>query len=241
MERQLYDAFAAVEHEHWWFVGYRRIIAKVLRSLNLPQLATILDVGCGNGGNLSMLSEFGEIYATEHDGEAAERAREKQIAKIVYRESLPGQCSMADQSCDLVVMLDVLEHIEDDLAALKILRTKLKDDGKLLVAVPAFMFLWSPHDVANHHYRRYTRAQLVELLQQAGFEVQYSSYFNLCLFPVALLARTVKRWTAGDGHDLSMPPKAVNRLLAWLFGSESAFLPRLSFPFGISLMATATK
>jgi SAM-dependent methyltransferase len=241
MERALYDRFAEVEHKHWWFVAYRRIIAGVIASLGLPRDAKILDAGCGNGGNLAMLSQFGEVYASEMDGEAAKRSVDKRIAKAVKHEALPEQCSFDNNFFDLIVMLDVLEHIKDDGKALGVLRDKLKTGGKLLVAVPAYMFLWSGHDVANHHWRRYTRAGLRRVIASAGFVNGYASYFNVCLFPAAALGRFIKRIKGDGSHDLAMPAPWLNRALTSLFGNEALFIPKISFPFGVSLMAIATK
>ena len=241
MERALYDRFAEVEDRHWWFVAHRRIMAKVIRLLGLPVKARILDAGCGNGGQLQMLSAFGEVYASEMDQEARERAIEKNIAQVVHHEALPERCSFKDEFFDLIALFDVLEHIEDDRKALEVLRAKLKPGGKLLVSVPAFMFLWSPHDVANHHYRRYTRSQLLAIIKNAGYRALYSSYFNIFLFPIAVLMRYFKRLKGDAGHDLAMPSAGVNRLLTAVFGSEALLVPRLSLPFGVSLLAVATK
>jgi SAM-dependent methyltransferase len=221
MERALYDRFAEVEHKHWWFVAYRRIIAGVIASLGLPRDAKILDAGCGNGGNLAMLSQFGEVYASEMDGEAAKRSVDKRIAKAVKHEALPEQCSFDNNFFDLI--------------------DKLKTGGKLLVAVPAYMFLWSGHDVANHHWRRYTRAGLRRVIASAGFVNGYASYFNVCLFPAAALGRFIKRIKGDGSHDLAMPAPWLNRALTSLFGNEALFIPKISFPFGVSLMAIATK
>jgi 2-polyprenyl-3-methyl-5-hydroxy-6-metoxy-1,4-benzoquinol methylase len=222
-------------------VAYRRIMATVIASFRLPPGSRILDVGCGTGGHLEMLSRFGEVYATEMDQQASDHARAKHIAKAIHTESLPGQCSFDDDFFDLIVLFDVLEHIRDDEAALKRLYAKLKPGGHLLVCVPAFMFLWSAHDDANHHWRRYRKQELTGTLRRAGFRVTAGSYLNITLFPVAVLARFLKRLKGDHSHDLSLPSQWVNRLLTAVFGWERFLVPRVSLPFGVSLMATAIR
>lgn len=241
MERVLYHIFNQVEASHWWFVAYRRIIDSVIGRLRLPAQARILDAGCGNGANFPMLSRHGEVYASEKDAQALLSAcsRKKSVV-VVTQEALP-QCSFRDGFFDLIVLLEVLEHVEDDRAALRNLNVKLKENGRMLVTVPAFPWLWSRHDVLNHHFRRYTRQSLKDVLQESHYHVQSIRYFNFWLFPVALAVRMWNKVRLTHSIELKVPPAWLNRLLTAVFASERWVINTLSFPFGISLIAIATR
>jgi SAM-dependent methyltransferase len=143
---------------------------------------------------------------------------------------------------DLVTMLDVVEHVEDDMGLLRAALPLLGPRGRLLIAVPAFPSLWSAHDEMLHHKRRYTRTLLRRVVTEAGFVIDHISFFNTFLFPAALVRRTVSR-LAGQRqtNDLEIPPEAVNAFLRGLFSAEGTVLRRGSFPFGLSLLCLATK
>jgi SAM-dependent methyltransferase len=243
MDPALYGQMRELEDRHWWFVGRRSIAASWLQAA-LPEPARILDLGCGTGGNLAMLSQHGEVVGAELDEQAAQLARARDIAPVV-RGELPDALPLAAESFDCVTMFDVLEHIADDAATLRTVHELLAPNGQLLLTVPAFPFLWGAHDVAHHHQRRYRAAPLRALLQQAGFEVQRLSYCNSWLFPPAALVRLLRRWLGSEasaaGVELALPPAALNRLLAAVFASERFVLAHGRFPFGVSLIALARK
>jgi SAM-dependent methyltransferase len=234
-----------LEQEHWWFVSRRSIIESILR-LHMESLgpqSKILDAGCGTGGNLELLSRLGcEVTGLEMEQGAAEIARSKS-GKAVYVGSLPEQVPFADDSFDLIVLLDVLEHIEDDLGALQALTAKLKPGGKLLITVPAFAFLWSPHDESHHHKRRYRLKELTGKMQRCQLHPMYASYFNTWLFPVIAIVRILhKRFGIFQKtDDLSMPSPILNKLLAGIMSSERHILKRAKLPFGVSIVAIGQK
>jgi SAM-dependent methyltransferase len=242
MDPVLYQQMRELEDRHWWFVGRRRIVSSVLQSLQLPAESSILDLGCGTGGNLHMLSQFGALTAVELDANAASLARARGVAPVL-RGKLPDALPFAPQSFDLVTMLDVLEHIADDAATLQTVHRLLVPGGHLLLSVPAFAFLWGPHDEMHHHQRRYRRAPLRHLLEANGFRVRLLSYCNSWLFPPAALVRLLHRVLplGGSNVELAMPPAPLNAVLANLFASERFVLPHLSLPFGISLLALVQK
>lgn len=241
MQPEEYRRMADLEERHWWFVARRRIISELLSTLALPQNARLLEAGCGTGGNLRMLSRFGEVWAMEMDAFAREKARERGIARSIEEAVLPERPAFKGESFDAIVLFDVLEHLKEDVKSLAVLREQLAENGKLVITVPAFPFLWSDHDVACHHQRRYTKAVLCQAVREAGYRVTYVSYFNCWLFPLIAFVRFFQRAMGKSGSDLQMPSETVNRVLTKLFASERHFIGRGSFPVGVSLALTAEK
>ncbi len=244
MDKDFYLQYASVEDQHWWFVGRRLILDQVIRKLNLSHNSKILEAGCGTGGNLRMLARHGKLSAMELDEIACNLANQRQIVQVQLG-SLPDNIPFTDQY-DLILMLDILEHLDDDLAALLALHSRLKPGGWLLVTVPAYQFLWSGHDDINHHKRRYVLKGLKQVVSQAGYAVHYSSYFNTFLFPIVAGVRSLKKLlridtSSGDSNDLLLPPKPINRFLSLLFASERYLMDRFSLPFGVSVLVLAQK
>ncbi|HEX2762904.1 MAG TPA: class I SAM-dependent methyltransferase [Allosphingosinicella sp.] len=239
MERQVYDNMAEVDGRHWWFVARRRIIeAMIAERIHPAPDARVLEVGCGTGSNLALLKTFGSVEAIEPDAEArAFAARRSGVA--IRGGTLPGGAEIDDGAYDLVTLFDVLEHIPDDRGALAELSRKLKPSGRLLVTVPAMPWLWSGHDVAHHHQRRYTAALLRRVLAESGFRTLHLTYFNSLLFPLVAAARAWARLTGREGGNDALPPPAVNDALREIFAAERHVLSRFSLPFGVSLAVIA--
>lgn len=244
MEELEYRLMQEFENHHWWFVGRRKIISEMISTLHLPEKAQILEIGCGSGGNFEMLSEFGEIYAVEVYEDAIKNARTKNIAKEIVMAELPEETLFNDKKFDLIVFLDALEHMEKDVESLQAVKDLLDDNGVLLITVPAFQFLWSGHDIACHHKRRYSRNTLKNTIQSAGYKFSYASYYNFFLFPLICAIRALQKISNKElqpKSDLKMPNIFFNWILKKIFGFERIFIKNLSLPFGLSLMATATK
>lgn len=233
---ELYQQMAENQSRHWWFVARRKILAKTLASLKLPAKAQILEIGCGTGGNLTMLQSFGEVSGIEHDAFAREYA--KQISEInVSKGSLPDKLS-SDKKFDLICLFDVIEHIEDDTGSLKTVKNLLKPDGKIVVTVPAYMWLFSSHDMAHGHFRRYTASELSDKASQLDLAVLRTSYFNCLLFPLAGLKRTLDLlWPGKMKADSEMPSPFINYCLQGLFAMEARIIDKVRMPFGLSVMA----
>ena len=241
MEQEAYQSLRDQQDQHWWFVGRRRIVANLIRRFAvLPARAKVLEAGCGYGGNLAMLDEFGEVSAFEYDDTARTHAAELSRKPIAYGK-LPDDIGWADEHFDLIAMLDVLEHIDDDVASLRSLKERLSSGGSLLITVPAVPWLWSDHDVLHQHKRRYTRTMLRQRLHEAGFEVAECSYFNALLFPLALAQRLLSRMRRGGGSGHNAPVEPLNRALTAVFSLERKLLGRFKFPIGLSLFAVARK
>lgn len=227
------------DRRHWWFRGRLTVILAVLRHVLPPRRLRLLELGCGTGNVLVALTEFGEAVGMEVDPRLIAVARA--AGADVRRGALPEDLAVEPGWADVVLLLDVLEHLDDDGAALGTARRALGADGLLVVTVPAYGWLWSGHDVALGHRRRYTAARLVRLVGAAGFEVVHTSYFNTLLFPFVALGRAWKRLRASREHDLERPPAALNGALAWIFALERFVVPRAPLPFGTSVVLVARR
>jgi len=240
MTPETYALAAQIEEEHWWFSARRDILRAVL-DRHLPQASerTLLELGCGNGGNLPLLARYGKLFAVETDNDARGRAAARGIAKV-EPGALPHALPFTELQFDLVAALDVLEHVADEHAALAAMRAKLKRGGFLLLTVPAFAWLWSRHDEVSYHQRRYTKGGLIKLVKETGFEVAHSTYFNTLLFPLALAhIKLFTRFAADAHHGLRIPPRPLNALLRTIFSAERYLVPRLILPFGVSVLLCA--
>jgi SAM-dependent methyltransferase len=241
MERAVFDRMAELDQDHWWFVARRRILkALIQRVVRLPDRARILEVGCGTGHNLAMLKEFGRVEASELD-RCARALANKRLPGKVKEAKLPDLSMFERNGYDLIALLDVLEHVPDDLGSLRAIHRRLKPGGALLMTVPANPWMWSAHDAAHHHFRRYTKKQLQELFLRSGLEIQLLSYFNSLLFPLVAAARIVGKITRKESADDRLPGAAVNATLNKIFGWEAALLGRVPMPFGVSLVAVVRR
>jgi 2-polyprenyl-3-methyl-5-hydroxy-6-metoxy-1,4-benzoquinol methylase len=240
MERQIYDRMAELADIHWWYVARRKILADFIRrEVRLPEQARILEIGCGTGHNLEMLGEFGLVDGLEVDAEARAVA-ETRHGKPIKSAPLPNLTGIKRQFYDLIAALDVIEHVEDDRAALAAITERLKPGGKLLMTVPAHQWMWSAHDTANHHKRRYSKKRLRALIDASPLRIESIGYFNSLLFPLAIAARGVGKLTGRDDSDDKLPPKPVNFLFEKLFAVERYAVGRLPLPPGLSLFAVAS-
>lgn len=241
MDPALYPRMAEVEDVHWWFASRRAIVEAMIGQLGLPAHAEILEPGCGTGGNLRMLARHGSVYAMDSESLALGYAGALGCAEV-RPGRLPDQIPFEDRCFDLIVMTDVLEHLDRDLESLSALRERLKPGGFLLLTVPAWQWMWSRHDLTHHHLRRYTRRDLGAALVTAGYAITYLSYYNFVLFPVIALARLAERLApkeAENGELLKLPPAPLNRMLTTIFSSERHLLRHMRLPVGVSLLAIA--
>jgi len=247
MQQHTYAIMRRVEESHWWFVGRRQIIKSFLKRI-VSDLKTdrsnealrILDVGCGTGANLEMLSEFGNAEGVDVSSEALSfcEARGLKQVKLGEAEALPYE----DNSFDLVTGLDVVEHLDDDRAGLNEMRRVLRTNGRALLFVPAFMFLWGVQDDISNHRRRYTLSELKTVVGNAGFEVERATYVNLSFFAPIFLGRLFMRASGlRPESENNITIGFLNGLMGKLFGAESALLRYLSFPFGVSIICVARK
>jgi SAM-dependent methyltransferase len=185
------------------------------------------------------LAKLGAVTGVELSDTSVSLARERQLGDVVEGSVL--EMPFPENSFDLAVSLDVIEHLQDDLAALRELRRTIAPGGALLVTVPAYQWLWSGHDEINHHHRRYTRRSLQRVAEQAGWRQVRTTYFNSLLLPVAVLLRVLDRFntkTTESSLDLWIPPEPLNWLLERPLALEAALISRGGrIPAGLSLLA----
>ncbi|HVF92792.1 MAG TPA: class I SAM-dependent methyltransferase [Sphingomonas sp.] len=239
MDRIVYDRMAAHDSTHWWYRARRDILADYLARYGaLPARARILEIGCGTGHNLPMLARFGDVEAIEIDPAARAIAGER-LGRAIGDAPLPALPGIERGAYDLIAVLDVVEHIEDDVAALRAMRDCLKPGGKILIAVPAHQWMWSAHDRVNHHHRRYSKATLKAAITAAGLRPHKLSYFNSLLFPLAAAARVAGRLTGRDDSDDSPPAKPLNALFEAIFRLERHAIGRVPMTPGVSIVTLA--
>lgn len=242
----MFDELARSEERHWWPRGRRQVLGSVFDAWLPTGDLRILDVGCGTGFMMEELRRFGSVEGLETAAEARAFVRRRFGADVVLHEaSLPGGIP-TDRTYDLVTAFDVLEHLEDPVQSLRAIHRALGEAGLFICTVPAFMALWSDHDVVNHHFRRYHAALLREQLLAAGFEVLWSSYFNALLFPFAaavrLGQRLLPRRRSAPASDLGkLPPWPINFALERIFAAERRLIAAMPLPVGLSLVAVARK
>lgn len=243
MEEELYEDFARFADDHWWVSGRRAVLRQLLRRSVQGSALDILDVGCGTGGNLELLSEFGRVEGLDSSPIALHHCRKKYGERFpLYLGEAPGSLPPGRQF-DLVAAFDVIEHIPSPVEVLRGLGDALRPGGLLACTVPAYPFLWSEYDEVNHHFKRYTEGQLGRELAEAGLSVELVTYFNAVLFPPIAVARLLRRWgfVARRDTELSVLPGPVNTLLRHAFSSERLWLREGRLPFGVSLFAAARR
>jgi SAM-dependent methyltransferase len=239
MERIVYRQMAELDQSHWWYRARREILAALIRrEVQPPGGAAILEIGCGTGHNLPMLGQFGHVDALELDEEARAVA-EHRLGRAVMSAQLPELAGVPMHHYDLAGAFDVIEHIDDDRAAIAAIAGTLKAGGRFVMTVPAHQWMWSAHDRVNHHKRRYSRRSLRELVESSPLKLEKLGYFNSLLFPIALAERMVSKGRGKEDGDLKLPPAPLNAALERVFAAERHLVGRLPLPPGLSLFAVA--
>jgi len=242
MQQHTYSIMYEIEGSHWWFAGRRRILERFLQSIaqKIGSNPHILDVGCGTGANLEMLRQFGTAEGVDVSAEALNFCRRRGLNDV--REGEAEHLPYESESFDLVTALDVVEHLDDDVAGLKEMRRVLRPAGYALLFVPAFMFLWGVQDDISHHRRRYTRGGLEQVVRAAGLKVERITYANLTFFMPILAGRVLMRLTGfRPASENNLTIGALNGVLGRILGSESLILPHVNLPFGVSAICVARR
>jgi len=241
MDAREYKRLAEHEEWYWWHRARQMIVHRVLRR-HAPAAARILDLGCGTGATTASLRGFGPVLGLDVGREALVRARERNLPVV---RSSAARLPVPPGAFDVVVALDVLEHLDDDVAAAREIRLALAPGGLLLATVPAYSWLWSNHDIALGHRRRYARRQLLEVLERAGFDVERCSYVMSAILPAAAAVRLAERLRPRARRPPEsgyLPvPSLLNSLLSHLVGLDGYLVRWLNLPFGLSVLALARR
>jgi len=237
----LYYLHYELEAEHWWFQGRAAIVLHLIKHFCLLDTqGQGLDVGCGTGMMLQKLNNLCPSVGIDSSALAVAHAKKRGLKNVFC-----GKLTDLDANkwgFQIALLLDVIEHVEDDMALLKQVYEYLLPQGSVVITVPAHPWLWSQHDVMNHHYRRYTPSSLKRALQCSGFHIQKMSFYNTFLFLPAMVKKYMDRNKAADPR-VTIPKVSewLNSMLKLIFASERHLLPYINYPFGISIIAIATK
>jgi SAM-dependent methyltransferase len=234
VEEQYYPLVHAVEDRHWWFRGRRSVVSALLASVGLQPPVRVLDAGCGTGRNLEEYRRLGPVRGIEPSPSAVEFCHRRGLSEVVRAtiEELP----FPDSSFDLVFATDVLEHVDDDVVALRELRRVCAHGAALVATVPAHRRLWSQSDVALQHRRRYSREHLEASARSGGWTPERATYFNTILLPAIAAARAVRRGRGSSSPELELTPGWVNGPLSLPLRLEAALIRRgRSLPTGVSV------
>ena len=250
MDINYYKEYATLERQHWWFKVRGKIISRLISASiqnkeNKP--LSILNIGAATGKTSELLSKFGTVTSLEYDQDCCNYANQQFNMTIIHGSIL--DLPFKDEEFDLVCAFDVIEHVEDDLSGVHEMKRVCKKDGQIVLTVPAYMFLWSHHDVVNHHFRRYTLKSLKDLVKKSDLIPLRATFFNTILFiPIAifrLLSKMIPgkiiRKGAGSDATLHTYDGLISRILYRIFSWELSILKLFNFPFGVSIFISLSK
>jgi 2-polyprenyl-3-methyl-5-hydroxy-6-metoxy-1,4-benzoquinol methylase len=229
------------EVSHWWYRVRRKMVHNLIdRYYKNRHDLQILDLGCGTGALLQELSKYGHVSGKDISEQAISFCRSRGLQNVSVGSAM--ELNASDNTYDLVLALDVLEHIENDKKVLNEIYRVIKPGGYAIVFVPAFMFLWGITDVLSEHYRRYTRSELVKKAKEAGFNISRSTYFNFFLFiPISGLRLFMRAFSIPIESENKLGTPLTNKLFYLIFRAESFFVRFLKFPFGVSALVVLRK
>ena len=243
MEKNFYKTYFEVEKDHWWFRVRRNIILSLIKKYKIPKTAKIFDFGCGSGYTVGYLQKLGfNVSGADVSFEAIDFGLTQGIENLEVVQG--AEIRPTEGGFGLILALDVIEHIEDDLGAIRGVERALKPGGMAIITVPAYRWLWGVQDEVAHHYRRYTAGSLAGVLKRAtSLEILKKTYFNTFLFfpivAVRLLSKLLKLKDRESDFDINN--RFLNGLFYLVFNLETHFLKFLNFPFGVSVLMVLKK
>ena len=245
MDAALYDELARVETTHWWFRARRKIVWSLVERYVAGERGrrlNICELGCGTGGNLASIADTHDVVGVECSPQALRYAQDA-LGDRVQHGRLPDEIDLPVSTFDVVLLTDVLEHVEEDNASAHAAPRLLKPGGIVVATVPAYQWLYSPRDAKHHHFRRYGKQQFAALWKSADTEPLLLSHYNTLLFPAAAVVRLTSKLVGERARpgDLTVPPRLLNASLASVMASEVNLLGRLPLPFGLSLVTVVRK
>lgn len=238
MENDYVNKYSELYEKHWWWRAREKVLSTIIRNIfRTSNNLKILDVGCGDGLFFKKLSEFGDVYGIEPDKRliSKENLNNPRIYKGCFDDSYDAPFNF-----DLITMLDVIEHIEDETNILNKAHNCLSKDGKLIITVPALQILWTKHDEVNHHYRRYSKTSLIKVLQEVGIKIDSCNYLFQFVGIFKLLARIIEKFYPATNHS-SFPPAWINKAMMRASVWEYTLLKNTNVSFGSSLIAICSK
>ncbi len=242
MDYAAYEQEAKAEKIHWWFAARRTLFMKELTKWGVPKDAKVIDIGTSTGTNLRMLKDngFTNFIGVDLNKDAIAFCHDKGFEQVFEANA----CSVPfeDDTFDVVLATDIIEHIDDDIAALNEIQRILKPGGVAVVTVPAHKILWGANDDFSHHKRRYTRTTLNRQIAQSGLNIEKEYYFNFILYMPILLARVLGRllnW--GADMERSTKNSMINNILFHIFSADIAVAPHVHMPFGVSIFTLLRK
>jgi SAM-dependent methyltransferase len=239
MRESAYQELHALEDTHWWYRGMRTVYARLLRRYARARAEPVLDVGCGSGGNWPVLTRYGPVIGVDL-AQAALELWEERPTGLVQADA--SRLPFVHDCFSLVTLLGLVEHVENDVGVLREASRTCRQDGIVLVNTSAYMLLWSEHDEANRHVRRYLARDLVRKAQAAGLTPLKVTYANTVLFPAALITRLLQRLgrrsssTRAPRVDMFPMPGPISAFLEKLLGLEAWLIDTFSLPFGVSIL-----
>lgn len=240
MEPQFEEQYRLFEKDWWWFVGRHDLISKILSSLKYMNNMKVLEVGCSSGENSKLLTEPSNYYGVDISLNAIRAGSSDKNLLVCHAGALP----FSDKTFEVVLFLDILEHLDNEKSALEEVRRVLKDGGYLLILVPVFDFLWSGHDILNQHKRRYTKSRLASVLTKNELKITRMSYWNFFLFlPVAVMRLVKKNSLKRETADFVAIPGILNNLLLLnLLKIENHLIYNgVNLPIGVSMLCVCKK
>lgn len=241
MDKEYIDEYGDLPLDNWWLEGRRSVVAAGLQRLGIEpdgSARRLLDVGCGSGSMMPVLTPLGHVTGIDASGPMIGKCRER-FPDVELRQTDSLDALLGGRDFDIVTAFDVVEHVEDDSKLAGELASLVVRGGLVVVTVPAYQWMWGDHDVLSGHHRRYLKRELIALFSAAGVEVLYATYFNTLLFPAAAAARIWHRIRGRRGRrnsDFASVPRWSERWLSKIFSFESRLVRRTSLPFGVSIL-----
>ena len=242
MNDQEYEKLYKFEQYYWWHIGRKVILKSLLQRLLVNKQGQILEIGCGTGGNLKILSNWGKTLGIDNSAKALDFCKKNGLDNILFENA--EKMDFSGESFDLIVALDVLEHIKEDGKVVRKAWKALKQNGYFIITVPAYQFLWSEHDRALKHYRRYTASNLAKILQEANFNIIKMSYLVSFVFPFVFGYRMLRKILFPNNKKnlayFSLP-RPINNFFILLLQIENFLIRYINLPFGTSIICIAKK
>lgn len=243
MEKDFYKTYFEAEKDHWWFRVRRNIILSLIKKYKISKTAKIFDFGCGSGYAVGYLQKLGyDASGSDVSSEAIEFGLSQGTRNLTAVQG--SEIRPPEGGFDLILALDVIEHIEDDSEAIRGLKMALKPGGMAIITVPAYMWMWGVQDDVAHHFRRYTMSGLANTIKKSGdFKIIRKTYLNTFLFPpIAIVRGFSKCFNLREREsDFDINSRFLNKIFYFIFSLETYFLKFISFPFGVSLLLVLKK